>query len=154
MTVVRIDEPALADRNFASHALERFAREALGCQCPPEDFQRVEEDLIHLPGLTSPVRRLFIGGRLLIYLIPLAHATAALDWIGDWIAAALAERDRRGMNRVRLVLGYEVMSPAETDAIESAFARLAGRDERVHLHLIPAASLAAALELPHSGSSG
>ena len=137
----------------ASHALEHFARETLGCQCPPEVFQRVEEDLIHLPGPTSPARRLFIGGRLLIYLIPLTEPTAALDWIGDWIAAGLAERDRRGMNRVRLVLGHESMSPAETTAIESAFTRLAGRDERVHLHLIPAAFLAAALELPHSGSS-
>ena len=154
MTIFRIEEPALADRLDASHALECFAREALGCQCPPEVFQRVEENLIHLPGLTSPVRRLFIGGRLLIYLIPLADPTAALVWIGDWIAAGLAERDRRGMNRVRLVLRYEVMSPAETVAIESAFARLAGRDERVHLHLIPAASLTAALEPPYSGSSG
>lgn len=154
MTVIQIDEPALTDRSDASHALVCFAREALGCQCPPEVFQRVEEDLIHLPGVTSPVRRLFIGGRLLIYLIPLADPTAALDWIGDWIAAGLAERDRRGMNRVRLVLGYESMSPAETIAIESAFVRLAGRDERVHLHLIPAASLAEALEPPHSGSSG
>ncbi|WP_295430461.1 hypothetical protein [uncultured Thiodictyon sp.] len=122
-------------------ALERFARETLGCNCAPAVFQQVAEDLVPLPGLDAPVRRIAIGGRLLIYLIPLTAPALAVARIGDWAAAGLAERDRRGMNRVRLVLGLADATPAATAPIASAFAQLTVRHERLHLHLLPAAAL-------------
>ncbi len=124
-----------------SSALERFARETLGCNCAPAVFQRVAEDLVPLPGLVTPVRRIAIGGRLLIYLIPLTAPALAVARIGAWAAAGLAERDRQGMNRVRLVLGLADATPAATAPIASAFAQLPVRDERLHLHLLPAAAL-------------
>jgi len=122
-------------------ALERFARETLGCNCAPAVFRQVAEDLVPLPGLAAPVRRIAIGGRLLIYLIPLTAPALAVARIGDWAAAGLAERDRQGMNRVRLVLGLADATPAATAPIASAFAQLPVRDERLHLHLLPAAAL-------------
>ncbi|AUB80795.1 hypothetical protein [Candidatus Thiodictyon syntrophicum] len=122
-------------------ALERFARETLGCNCAPAVFQQVAEDLVPLPGLAAPVRRIAIGGRLLIYLIPITAPPLAVARIGDWAAAGLAERDRQGMNRVRLVLGLADATPAATAPIASAFAQLPVRDERLHLHLLPAAAL-------------
>ena len=125
----------------ASPELERFARETLGCNCAPEVFRQVATDLATLPGLSAPVSRISIGGRLLIYLIPLNGPAPALERIGDWAAAGLAERERRGMNRVRLVLGLADATPAATAPIASAFAQLPVRDERLHLHLLPAAAL-------------
>ena len=129
----------------ATPALERFARETLGCQCAPEVFRHVEDSPLDLPGLPAPARRIAFGGRLLVYLCPVSDATAtavaAGERIGDWVAAGLAERDRRGMNRLRLVLATEAWTPAAAQVIETAFARLPGLDDRVHLHLIPARAL-------------
>jgi hypothetical protein len=121
--------------------IERFARQTLGCDCGPAVFQQIEEDRTALPGLNAPVRRIAIGGRLLIYLIPIADPASAVEHLGDWLAAGLAERDRRGMNRVRLVLSHDALAAADAQAIEAAFARLPAPDDRVHLHLIPSADL-------------
>lgn len=125
----------------ATPELERFARETLGCHCAPEVFARVAEDLVPLPGLSAPVRRIAIGGRLLIYLIPIAEPAVAVARIKDWAAAGLAQRDRHGMNRVRLVLGLADATPAASAAIAAAFAQLPAHDDRLHLHLLPAAAL-------------
>ena len=137
----------------ASPELERFARETLGCNCAPEVFRQVATDLATLPGLSAPVSRISIGGRLLIYLIPLNGPAPALERIGDWAAAGLAERERRGMNRVRLVLGLPQVNPAETAAIHAAFAQFQAGDDRLHLHLLSAASLAGVLAAPHLGAA-
>ena len=45
-------------------ALERFARETLGCNCAPAVFQQVAEDLVPLPGLAAPVRRIAMTGEI------------------------------------------------------------------------------------------
>ncbi|WP_295456954.1 hypothetical protein [uncultured Thiodictyon sp.] len=133
--------------------IERFAREALGCHCAPEVFQRIEEDLAPLSGLSAPVRRIAIGGRLLIYLIPITEAAMAVAHLDEWLAAGLAERDRCGMNRVRLVLSHDALAAAEGQAIEATCARLSMPDDRVHLHLIPAATVPAALGAPHPSAA-
>lgn len=126
----------------ANPALERFAREVLGCQCAPAVFEQIEDSQVRLPGLREPARRIAFGGRLLVYLVPTLDPADAAH-IGDWVAAGVADRDRCGMNRLRLVLGCDAVPPAATRAIQSAFARAADHDDRAHLHLIPATALAA-----------
>ena len=126
----------------ATPALERFARETLGCGCAPEVFLDVTEDRATLPGLGAPVRRIGVGGRLLIYLIPAPDSAAAAAHLDAWAATARAERERLGMNRARLVLGLADASTAVTAPLADAFASSPARDERLHLHLLPAAALA------------
>ncbi len=125
----------------ATPELERFARETLGCGCAPEVFREVTEDTAALTGLATPVRRIAVGGRLLIYLIPTPDLVLATASLGAWAATARAERERLGMNRVRLVLGLTETAPGATAALEAAFAACPARDERLHLHLLPAAAL-------------
>lgn len=126
----------------ASPALEHFARETLGCHCAPEVFSQVEEDPSPLSDLPEVRRRIAVGGRLLIYLTEVPGADLAAARMGAWISAGIAERDRRGMNRLRLVVALKDPTPESVSAIESAFARLPRRDDRVHLHVLPTESLA------------
>lgn len=130
----------------ASAALERFARDTLGCHCPAEVFERVADDREPLPGLPEVRRRIAVGERLLIYVVaPPARPGGAdriLARIGRWVAAGRAERDRRGMNRLRIALVLDAPDPATVAAIEAVFARLpelagAPEDPRIHLHCLP-----------------
>jgi hypothetical protein len=125
----------------ATPELERFARETLGCQCSAEVFDRIEDDHSPLPGLPEIRRRIAIGGRLLIYLAEVPDGPRASEQVCDWIAAGVAERDLRGMNRLRLVVALEGPTPETAAAIEQTFLGLRGLDDRVHLHVLPAEAL-------------
>jgi hypothetical protein len=121
----------------AAAVLERFAREVLGCRCEPEVFAQIEADAPPVTALPGIRRRIAIGGRLLIYVAEApAGPGAAAAGIGDWIAAGLAERERRGMSRLRLVVPLRRGTPEAVSAIEDAFAGLVGLDDRVHLHIV------------------
>lgn len=126
----------------ATPALERFARETLGCRCSAEVFERVEDDRSPLTGLPEIGRRIAIGGRLLIYLAEAPDGGRAAERVPVWIHAGLAERDGRGMNRLRLVVGLDDPSPEAAALIESAFRGLPDLDDRVHLHVLTTAALA------------
>lgn len=125
----------------ATPAFERFARETLGCRCDAEVFARVEEDCSPLPGLPEVRRRIAVGGRLLIYVAEAPDGSLATGRVRDWIAAGLAERNGRAMNRLRLVIALTDPSPAAVAAIESAFRGLPDLDDRVHLHVLAPESL-------------
>jgi len=135
----------------ASPALERFARQTLGCHCPAEVFEQVEERCGAAPGLPGVYRRIALGGRLLIYMAETPVGEDAVSWVlarlGTWVAAGLAERDERRMNRLRIVVGLDDPTREWALAIETAFSQLpdlagAGPDPRVHLHSLPRSSLA------------
>lgn len=121
----------------ASATFERFARETLGCQCAPEVFARVEDCSAPLPGLPEIRRRIAVGGRLLIYVAEAPDGTLAAARVRNWVARGLAERDGRGCNRLRLVVTLDNPTPDSVAAVEDAFARLPGLDDRVHLHVVP-----------------
>jgi hypothetical protein len=137
----------------ASPGLERFAREILGCQCPAEVFWSVEDELEPLPGLPEIRRRIALGGRLLIYVAEPEGAAAMVSGairhrISSWVAAGRADRDRRGMNRLRLVVVLDDPHSDAVQAMEDAFADLpelaqAGPEgARIHLHCLPRSALA------------
>ena len=132
----------MTETRRASAALERFARETLGSQCAPEVFSRVEDSATPLPGLPEVRRRIAIGGRLLIYVVEVPDAASAVALMGHWVTAGRAERDERGMNRLRLVVSLNDPTPASVAAVEDAFSRLQGLDERVHLHVLAAEAVA------------
>lgn len=121
-----------------------FVRDVLGCGCPDEVFEQIEQGSLELlPEPAGPTRRIVVGRRLLIYLHELGEtadpATLAAV-LPALVKAGRAERDRAGLNRVRIVLatgaGDAVAGPAER-----LFAALAEVDEKVHLHVVQPAEL-------------
>jgi len=120
----------------ASQELTAFIRNVLGCGCPPEVFERVDESPSEASQRAGVTRRIDVGGRLLIYLVEPDDLERIVAQMPDWISAGRAERDAAGMNRLRLVIAVLPADPAELVPIESAFAAVAGTDDRLHLHIV------------------
>jgi hypothetical protein len=115
--------------------VERFVRADLGCKCPDDVFDSIAIERDATPGVTSPCIRLVVGNRLLIYVLEAASGSAAPDDVAGLATRGPAERDARGFNRFRLVVASE--RPAELRArADESFARIAGHDDRAHLHVI------------------
>jgi hypothetical protein len=117
--------------------VQHFIRTTLGCGCPEEVLQWIEcsqSEAVPEHGLR--LTRIDVGGRLLVYVVAgdVSPETAA-DALPALLAAGLAERQRAGFNRLRLVVAGE-----EPDAIrplaERAFTASAPPDGRVHLHVV------------------
>jgi hypothetical protein len=127
-------DPRAADR------IERFVREGLGCTCPPAVFDRIETDPSPCHEPPHGVRRIAIGGRLLIYLAAREQAESP-SAMGKLVRSGLAERDGLGMNRFRLVIATDE-SDRTTDRIKLLFERTPGIDDRTHLHLVGRSAVA------------
>jgi len=122
-------------------AIAAFARDTLGCGCPAEVFDRIQESLLDLPGLPDPARRFAIGGRLLVYLVAPADPEVALAHLAAWVAMGRAERDAQGMSRLRMVIAAD--DPDALSArLQPSFDALAGLDGRLHLHVLPSSAVA------------
>jgi hypothetical protein len=112
-------------------AITTFVRERLGCGCADEVFADIAVESIGAGRC-----RIAIGDRLLIELLPDAAAAdgpALLD-------RGRRERDRRGMNRYRLVL-------AGAGTAGGVPENAAAGDERLHLHRLPGEELRALIDL-------
>jgi len=116
--------------------IEPFVRCQLGCTCPAEVFEWIDESPVRMTGLTQIGRRIAIGGRLLVYVLDTDETDLALVQLPDWLAAGRAERDASAMNRLRLVV-VTSDSDALGPALKARFDALPGRDERTHLHVLP-----------------
>ena len=127
----------LKPEGAASAGLKRFVRETLGCTCPDEVFERVEiREGQSLPN-GGRVRRIAIGGRLLIYLVDGVPVGTVDRDIRGWTLSGRIDRDGAGMNRFRLVIGLDGLSCSDADRIKGAFAAACGEgDDRMHLHLV------------------
>lgn len=119
-------ERDLAER---AHAVA-LVRGRLGCACPEEVFdhyrvsQRVAEGLV--------VVELIMGERLLVWLIAGDRIVDPGSALGTLLRAGFEERNRRGLNRFRLVVVGEFPS------WEAQWRHLADAlDPKVHLHVIP-----------------
>jgi len=121
-----------------------FVRETLGCTCPDEVFEHIATARL------APDRiRLDIGGRLLVHIVAGAETAGIGERLSDWVRDGIAERDRRGMNRFRLVLGAGEPDTLRA-AAEPVFAMLADGDKRAHLHCPHNAALRPLLAAPPS----
>ena len=121
-------------------AIAAFARDTLGCGCPAEVFDQIQESQLDLPGLPDPGRRFGIGGRLLVYLVVPADPEAALAHLAAWVAKGRAERDALAMNRLRLAIAADYPE-ALSARLRARFEALPGLDERLHLHVVPLGSI-------------
>jgi hypothetical protein len=117
--------------------VQHFIRSTLGCGCPEEVLQWIEcSQTETVPEHGLLLTRIDVGGRLLVYVVAgdVLPETAA-EALPALLAAGLAERERAGFNRLRLVVAGD-----DPDAIrplaECAFADSAPHDDRVHLHVV------------------
>jgi hypothetical protein len=133
-----ISAPELDPRR---RVIAAFARDTLGCGCPTEVFDQIQESQLDLPGLPGPARRIAIGGRLLIYLVAPADLEVTLDHLAVWVAMGRAERDALGMNRLRLTIATD-HPEALSARLQTRFDALPELDGRLHLHVLPSGAVA------------
>ncbi len=115
--------------------LTDFVRNTLGCACPDEVFERIEyeDGADGEGGLTCPSIR--VGGRLLIGLWETSDAAHVKSEMAGIVNAGKRERDRRGMNRFRLVIAAD--DPGAVGPIaHEMFPVMAEGDDKIHLHVV------------------
>lgn len=122
--------------------MQHFIRSTLGCGCPDDVLQWIECSRSEpVPEHDLMLTRIDVGGRLLVYVVEGNEAPEmTAGALPALMAAGLAERERAGFNRLRLVLASR-----EPDAIlalaERVFAESAPRDDKLHLHVVAADDL-------------
>ncbi|WP_275099245.1 hypothetical protein [Sedimenticola hydrogenitrophicus] len=124
-------------------AIEPFVRECLGCECPAQVFEAVEEEIRELSGIRY--QRLLAGRRLLVYLLSDADPERLPEWLDRLQRVGIAERDAAGYNRLRIVVP-DLPNPLTQSGLLERFAQQAPGDERVHLHFVPRETLARYLD--------
>jgi hypothetical protein len=108
-----------------------FIREILGCTCPPAVFEHFQVQ--HLTSEPVPMVQLIMGDRLLVRMADAEGLPDPEKTVPRLLEAGVRERDRRGLNRYRLVLVGRPPSGLEQRiaGMESPF------DEKVHVHILP-----------------
>lgn len=119
--------------------LTHFVRVTLGCGCPDEIVAQTVVEAVEGQG-----RGLDVGGRLLVRLIPSDDLEALVDEFPDTVRRLRDERDRRGFQRLRMVI---VHREAEIvgDVLSRMLQVLAVGDDRVHIHVVADSEIPAAL---------
>ncbi|MEW6356573.1 MAG: GNAT family N-acetyltransferase [Planctomycetota bacterium] len=116
--------------------IRRFVRDVLGCGCPEEVFWDIRMERAEPP----LARKIVVGGRLLIYIIPADDPTRLASSLPALVAAGRAERDVRRLNRVRIVLAARDTSQVESEA-RRVFSGLDGVDDRTHIHVVSTSAI-------------
>ena len=120
--------------------MKDFVRNILGCTCPDNVFEQIEDKPVVSSG--SPhTRSIIIGGRLLIYLWKVKEADRLKEHLLAMLEAGKKERDEKGLNRFRAVMAVDIAAQHLEAAAKSYFSQYAGKDDRIHLHVVSAADL-------------
>ncbi len=115
--------------------LTEFVRNTLGCACPDEVFERIEyEEGADGEGVLS-CPNVRIGGRLLIGLWETNDPARIQSEMAEIVNAGKSERDRRGMNRFRLVIATDDLESVGRIA-HGMFPAIAQKDDKIHLHVV------------------
>lgn len=111
-------------------------RETLGCGCPEEVFDNLNLSLT-TPWQGGPsVKILHVGGRLLICILTCRDISEVRDFLPPLVRMYRDERDRKGYNRVRIVIA--ATDPASLIPMaDFLFQSLPEVDERIHLQILP-----------------
>ena len=112
--------------------IKQFVQQVMGCTCPEEVFSK-----IHYQAAEGSIwnRKINVGDRLLIYIVTGCKASGIERVINTALKQGVEERDRKALNRFRLVLVSpspdELRGPAEKVFNSSEYS-----DEKSHLHII------------------
>jgi len=112
--------------------IKYFVQKTLGCSCPEEVFNQIDyqEEGDGISG-----RKINVGDRLLIYIITMDRKTNIQGVINLALERGVEERDKKGLNRFRLVLVASRLDDLRSSA-EHAFDSSGYTDERTHLHIV------------------
>ena len=112
--------------------IKRFVQEALGCSCPEEVFNKIDYQKEN-DGISG--RKVNVGDRLLIYIISIDRKSNIQGVITSALEQGVEERDKKGLNRFRLVLVSSRPDELRSSA-EHAFDSSGYTDEKTHLHVV------------------
>lgn len=123
-----------------NQALKQFVREVLGCNCPEEVFQNIQIARGSKALAAYPADyQIAIGGRLLIVVVTDKEPAALNKQFASIVAEGKQVRDAGGFNRFRLVV-LSAQTSATGKLLQQQFDKLPSRDEKIHLHVVSAAS--------------
>lgn len=112
--------------------IKHFVQEILGCSCPEEVFNEI---VSRKAGHGIWEQKVTVGGRLLIYIMNMDGKSDLQGVINAALQEGVAERDKKRLNRFRLVL--VTPGPQELHGLaECAFERSEYADEKTHLHVV------------------
>jgi hypothetical protein len=112
--------------------IKRFVQETLGCSCPEEVFNKIDYQK-ESDGISG--RKITVGDRLLIYIMNMDRKTNIQGAIDSALERGVEERDKKGLNRFRLVLVTSHPDELRSSA-EHAFDTSGYTDEKTHLHIV------------------
>ena len=115
--------------------LERFIRDTLGCTCPDDVFEHTDSRCQVTLGSVTLNRRINVGHRLLIYLMECDDPEVLRSRLPEVFSRGLEERDRKGFNRLRVVVATDNRQPVSR-AAQRVFEGQGGVDKRLHLHVV------------------
>ena len=112
--------------------IKRFVQEILGCSCPEEVFNQIDyqEEGDGILG-----RKVTVGDRLLIYIITMDAKSNIQGVINSALEQGIVERDKKGLNRFRLVLVASHPDELRSSA-EHTFDSSGYTDDKTHLHIV------------------
>ncbi|RLB12800.1 MAG: hypothetical protein DRG63_11210 [Deltaproteobacteria bacterium] len=111
--------------------VQALVQDALGCACPSTVFDHFQVQ--YMQGDPVPFIQIIVGNRLLLHLMHPDSTMLSQELILDLLKKGRNERDRRGLNRFRLVLVGSHISPRKE--WEEELSSL--KDSKVHLHFLP-----------------
>lgn len=112
----------------------RFVRDTLGCRCPDKVFGQIEYQGGDSDTSTY-TQSITLGGRLLVYVWETNDRSLVQARLPAMVASGKDERDRRGLNRFRLVIATDDLDRIGSIA-QQLFEGLSDKDEKVHLHVV------------------
>ena len=121
-------------------AIQQLVQDKLGCHCVAAVFDRIEVSR-GTSGLAEPRLQLVIGQRLLVQLRAVEATDPLEALLPTWITQGVQRREAKHLNRVRLVLCGRASDLQER--VQVLLERLQLPDERVHVHVLPLASMLA-----------
>ena len=115
--------------------MKSFVQNILGCTCPDSIFDQQEFDSGITINNIKNCKKLCVGERLLIYLINAESVSDLPSSITSLVSEGRRERDSRGLNRFRLVLGAKDVDLISKEA-KTIFEGFNDLDGKVHLHVV------------------
>jgi len=108
-----------------------LVRDTLGCTCPREIFDHYQVGS-HISG-DIPMVQLIMGERLLVRIVDAARLNDPEKTATELLKEGRAERDRRNLNRFRLVM-VGAFPPSQAQVLTGLPETM---DPKVHLHILP-----------------